>query len=186
MLKATRLSFDIIDLNSCQTLGLLDTSYYSSNQTISNATLQIISPFDNDPVELDYYKNAVTVINSNNLKITNVNDQDYLVDLPDGLYTAKISICPEDQYWFEKTWYRTCQLECKYDKAFLKLKVNTCDVCYNTDSIQRLERARTYIYGVKANVKACNNKEAGKLYKAADKILTNLLECNCNDPHNKC
>ena len=69
MIKASRLSFDIMDTSSCQTLALVDTSYYSSNQTISNATLQIISPFDDTPVELDYYKNAVTILNSNSLKL---------------------------------------------------------------------------------------------------------------------
>jgi len=91
MLKSTRLSFNILDSDSCKELSLYDTSYYSTSQTVSNATLQIISPFDDTPVELDYYKNAITVLNSNSLKITNVNDFDYLVDLPDGLYTAKIS-----------------------------------------------------------------------------------------------
>ena len=35
------------------------------------------------PVQLDYW-NGITVLNSNNLGITNVNDFDYLVDLPDG------------------------------------------------------------------------------------------------------
>jgi|SRR6187402_239268 len=179
MLKATKLSFDILDTNSCKTLGLIDTSYYSTAQTISNATLQVISPFDDEAVELDYYKGAVTILQSNNLNITNVEDTDYLVDLPDGLYTAKISICPEDQYWFEKTWYRTCQLECKYDKAFLKLNVNTCDACFSPDKLQRLERARMYIYGAKVNTKNCNHLESNKLYKAADKILENLLSCDC-------
>ena len=95
-MKSTRLSFDILETNDCKTLGLYDTSFYSSNQTIANATLQVITPFDDQPVELDYYKNAVTVLNSNSLKITNVNDLDLLTTLPDGLYTAKISICPED------------------------------------------------------------------------------------------
>jgi hypothetical protein len=179
MIRGTRLSFDILDTNDCKTLGLYDTSFYSSNQTIANATLQVITPFDDEPVELDYYKNAVTVLNSNNLKITNVNDLDLLTTLPDGLYTAKISICPEDKFWFEKSWYRTCLLECKYDKAFLKLNVQTCDACFSPEKLQKLERARIYIYGVKTNAQNCNNKEADKLYKAADKLLDNLLLCDC-------
>ena len=179
MIKATRLSFDILNTDSCQTLGLYDTSYYSSNQTISNATLQIISPYDDVAVELDYYKNSVTILNSNTLGMTNVNDFDYLVDIPDGRYTAKISICPEEQYWFEKSWYRTCLLECKYDKAFLKLNVQSCEICFSPEKLEKLERARIYIHGVKVNAKACNNKEADKLYKAANKILDNLLECSC-------
>jgi len=179
MIRSTRLSFNILDSGSCKDLMLLDTSYYSSNQTISNATLQIISPFDDYPVELNYSKNGITIINSNNLGITNVTDFDYLQVLPDGLYTAKISVCPEEQYWFEKSWYRTCQLDCKYDKAFLKLKVQSCEACFSPENLQRLERARIYSYGAKVNAKNQNYKEADKLYKGAEKILNNLLECDC-------
>jgi len=179
MIRATRLSFDILDTNDCKTLGLYDTSFYSSNQTIANATLQVISPFDDSPVELDYYKNAVTILNSNTLKISNVNDLDNLVTLPDGLYTAKISVCPEEQFWFEKSWYRTCLLECKYDKAFLKLNVQSCEVCFSPEGLEKLERTRIYIYGVKTNAQNCNVREADKLYKAANKILDNLLDCDC-------
>ena len=179
MIKSTKLSFDILDTNDCKTLGLYDTSFYSSNQTISNATLQIISPFDDTPVELDYYKNALTILNSNSLKITNVLDTDLLTVLPDGLYTAKISICPEDKFWFEKSWYRTCLLECKYEKAFLQLNVQPCESCFSPERLEKLERARIYIYGVKVNAANCNVKEADKLYKAANKILDNLIDCDC-------
>jgi hypothetical protein len=179
MIKGTRLEFNVLDTQSCRTLGIYDTSYYSSNQTIANATLQIVSPYDETPVELNYYKNAVTILNSNTLGITNVNDLDYLVDIPDGLYTGKISVCPEDQFWFEKSWYRTCLLECKYDKAFLKLNVQSCEACFSPEKLQKLERARIYIYGCKTNAASCNMKEADKLYKGADKILESILTCDC-------
>ena len=45
--------------------------------------------------------------------------------------------------------------------------------------LKTLDRARIYIYGVKTNAANCNNKEADKLYKAANKILDSLLECDC-------
>lgn len=177
MLKSTKLSFSLLPDNDCKTLSIVDTSFYSQNQTIANATLQVITPFDDTPVELDYYKNAVTILNSNSLKITNVNDLDNLVNLPDGLYTAKISICPENQYWYEKSWYRTCQLQCKYDQAFLQLNIQSCEACFSPDKLERLERARMYMYGCLVNTKNCNQREAKKLYSAADKILSNLLDC---------
>ena len=75
--------------------------------------------------------------------------------------------------------YRTCLLECKYDKAFLKLNVQSCDDCFSPESLEKLERARIYIYGVKTNAQNCNNKEADKLYKAANKILDSLIDCDC-------
>lgn len=180
-MHSTKISFDIYNTSDCKTLGVLDTSFYQSTQPISNATLQIISPFDNEPVELNYYKNALTVLNSNNLGITNVNDLDYLQELPDGLYTAKMSICPEEIYWFEKSWYRTCLLECKYDKAFLKLNVNSCEACYNPEKIKALDRAELYMNACVMQAKNCNIKEATKLYNASNKILDSILNCSCND-----
>lgn len=72
-------------------------SYYNPLQEIKNATLQVITPFDEEAVEVRYNKNSITILNSNNLKITNVLDTDNLTELPDGLYTAKMSVCPEDQ-----------------------------------------------------------------------------------------
>lgn len=177
----TKLKFIRLETNSCKTLAIMDISVYQSLQSVSNASLQVITPFDDEPVELDYYKNAVTVLNSNTLGITNVNDLDYLVDLPDGLYTAKISICPEDIYWYEESWYRTCLLQCKYDKAFLKLNVSSCEVCYNPEKIKALERAELYMNSCIAQAKNCNIKEASKLYKASDKILESILNCDCGN-----
>lgn len=175
----TRLSFNILDGDNCKELAIADNSYYNSVQVTANPTLQIITPFSEFPVEVNFYKNGVTYFNSNSLGITKVSDLDYLTVLPDGLYTAKLSICPEDIYWYEKTWFRTCQLECKYDLAFLKLNVNSCEKCFDPQMIQRLERARIYIHGVRVNAKNCNNKEAKSLYKAATKILDKILSCEC-------
>lgn len=179
MIKSAKLSFSVIPQDSCKLLMILDTSFYGDIELPQNATIQIVTPFDDTPVETDYYKNAVTVFNSNTLKITNVYDTEYLADLPDGLYTAKISMCPEDQYWYEDSWYRTCLLDCKYDKAFLKLNIQSCENCFSPEKIQTLTRVKMYIMGCKANAKACNMKEAEKLYKAASKLLDKLLECSC-------
>lgn len=179
MIRGTKLGFEVLEMNNCKLLGILDTSVYNNMNPPSNATIQIVTPFDSTPVETDYYKNALTVFNSNTLKITNVNDTEYLTDLPDGIYTAKVSVCPEDQYWYEDTWFRTCLIECKFDKAFLKLNVQTCETCFSPEKIKTLTRVKVYIMGVKANVKNCNMKEAQKLYSAANKLLDKLLECSC-------
>ena len=178
-MKVTKLSFHVLPDTDCKYLSIADTSFYSSTQVISEALLQIITPFDDTPVDTMYYKNAVIVLNSNTLKITNVQNLEYLTELPDGLYTAKISICPQDRFFYEQSWYKTCLLECKFDKAFLKLKVQSCESCFSPDKLKSLDRAWIYIKSIQANVKDCNYKEADKLYKAADKILDRILECDC-------
>lgn len=178
-MKGTQLSFEILNVNSCKLLGILDTSYYSPNQTISNRTLQIITPFDDTPVELDYSHNAVTIFNSNNLNITNVSDFENLTELPDGLYTAKMTVCPEDKFYFEKSWYRTCLLQCKYDKAFLKLNVQECQACFSPQKLESLRRAKIYMMSAKVQADNCNFKEADRMYKASDKLLTKINDCSC-------
>jgi len=178
MLHNTKLEFSIIPTGSCGTFSIVDTSYYSPSQTISNNTLQIISPFNPIPVQLNYYRSGVTIINSASLDITNAWED--LQDLPDGVYTAKISMCPEDQYFYEKTWMRTCKLECQYDLALLKLDITKCDECFDPKKLEALQRANIYIQGVRANMTACNIKQAQALYKAAIKIIDNINNCNCH------
>ena len=103
MIKNTHIDFNIFDTYDCKTLGLVDISYYNPEMTISGMTLQVIVPGMDNIMELNYNKGGVTVLNSNNLGITKVWDFDDLVELPDGAYTIKMSICPYDQYWAEKT-----------------------------------------------------------------------------------
>lgn len=178
MLHNTKLSFLILGTESCETIAVVDSSYYGPSQTIANSALQIISPFNPNPVQLNYYRGGITIINSDLLGITDSLGTQLQV-LPDGIYTAKMSMCPEEEYFFEKTWYRTCQLECKYDTALLKLDISKCDECFDPKKLDQLKRAFIYIQGVKANMNKCNIKQAQALYKAADKIITNIVECEC-------
>jgi hypothetical protein len=174
---STKLEFVILSTDNCNTFALADTSYYNPNQPISNAALQIISPFSTFPVQVNYYRSGITVINSASLNITNPYDP--LQVIPDGIYTAKISICPEDKYFYEKTWFRTCQLECQYEKALLKLDITKCDECFDPKKLDKLKRANIYIQGVKANMGSCNIKQAQALYTAANKIIEDVIDCNC-------
>tara|TARA_R110000868_G_scaffold1729_5_gene13917 strand:+ start:15112 stop:15654 length:543 start_codon:yes stop_codon:yes gene_type:complete len=178
-INTTRLSFDVLPSTNCKLLYLIDNSFYADNITVTGNTLQIISPFSEDVIELSYKQNGVTVLNSNNLNITNVGDLQYLDELPDGAYYAKISICPYDSFWYEKTWYRTCKIECKWHKALLNLDVNTCEECFNKSKQDKLMKAWVYIEAVKANADNNDFVKATSLYEKADKILTDILNCEC-------
>lgn len=181
-IRGTNLSFKVFDGDDCKSFAILDTSYYNSAQNCGGATLQVRSPFSSQVVELDYLTNAITVLNSNNLGITNSWNEKDLQDLPDGLYTAKISICPHDKFWYEKSWYRTCKLECKYKQAVLKLGLSECNNCLDPKIMQDVKRAFLYIQGVKANTSNANLKKSADLYKAADRILEKIVgtDCNCS------
>src|SRR6187399_3365833 len=113
----TKLSFTELPTNDCRTLAFADTSIYGSEA--EGATLQVQLPDKESIIELTYKAGGVTILNSNTLKYSKVRSQNELLDLPDGVYTLKISVCPYDMYWYEKDLYRICKLQCKYNKALL-------------------------------------------------------------------
>ena len=181
MLHSSKLSFKILQQPDELAIYFADTSYYNPSQVISNLILQIISPFDPAPKEVKFYPKGITIINSNLLGITNDWDGGHLQVLPDGIYTAKLSMCLDTQFYYEYTWLRTSQLECKYNKALLKLDISQCDECFDPKKLDQLKRANIYIQGVKANMEVANVKQAKALYRAADKIIDNIIQCECSE-----
>jgi len=179
MIKNTKLKFEVLDTKDCSTIAIVDTSIYNSIQKNDGLIFQIITPFDPSPIELNFYRNSITFLNSNLLGITSTSNYESLQDLPDGLYTGKISMCPYDKFFYEKSWFRTCQLECIYKKAVLKLNISSCESCFSKEKLDRLQRAFIYIEGAKFNAEKSNLKEANKLYSAAEKILKNISDCEC-------
>lgn len=185
VLKTTYLSFEIADLHNCRLLGIIDTSSYINTDVVENPILQIVLPGDSpsgDVQELSYYINGVTILNSNSVGLTNVDTASDLTDLPDGLYIAKMSICPftgASAKWFEKKFYRTCQLECKFNKAFLRLELNACNNCPPSSLEKQLDYIERLITGIHANVGDCNWKAANDLYSVADELLDNIIDCDC-------
>lgn len=177
---ANKLSFEIADVDNCKLLPILDTSEYTSD-IVELPTLQVLIPGYNedDVVELSYYPSKITLLNSNVLGITHVANSKYYQALPDGLWTIKMSICPFEDNWYEKKFYRTCELECKYYQAFLKLELDKCETCYNKQKAEKLNTAWIYLQGVKANVGACNFKQATDLYNISSKILDDIINCEC-------
>lgn len=177
-LSNTALSFEVIDSNNCQSIIIADTSVY--NEVLEGQTMLIRLPDKSEVKEIVYSKNSLTILNSNSLGYTKVYKKDDLQDLPDGLYTIKITICPYEIYWYEKDYYRVCKLKCKYYKAVLKLDLSKCEKCYTAQDLESLNLAKVYIEGIEANAWNNDINAASALYKSADKILDNLLS-NCKD-----
>jgi len=174
---SNKLDFTIPELNSCKLLGILDLSEYAGTPT--GLDLQVLIPGGYPVRELNYYKNALTILNSNTLGLTNVDSSVNYVDLPDGVWVVKIGICPYNVFWAEKKWYRTCQIWCKFHKAFLKLELNKCDTCYNKEMADRLDTAERYIKGCESSVINADFSTATSLYNVANTILDRIISCDC-------
>lgn len=176
----TTISFETPDSNNCKTMVIVDTSYYAEGMTITGNILQVELPDRNKIIELNYVREGVTILNSNSLQYTNVSDSEYLTVLPDGAYTIKMSICPYNQYWEEKIIYRTCNLECKFAQALLKLEINTCTECYSDRKIQKMMLISMYIKAIQANVVDRNIEKANALYTKANSFLDDIINCDCD------
>lgn len=177
MFNQTKLSFDVANTNNIKTIGLLDTSIYASEANGYTLLVTIPGYLPKDAVELNYYPSGTIILNSNNLKLSNVTSPTLYLDLPDGLWTAKISVCPYATNWYEKSWYRIASLECKFYKAFLQLELGACTSCYNKHKKERLDLAWTYIQGVSANVSTGNYRMATSLYNTALDLVEKMLDC---------
>jgi len=176
-MKKTRLDINILETFDCKTLAFVDASEYNANMVITDRILQIQVPGYTKIVETAYKKEGVTILNSNSLNLTSTYHE--LQELPDGFYVLKISICPHEVYFCEKTLYRTCALDCKYEKAVLMLDINTCTDCVDRSKLRKIDEAKRYIEGVVANANAGNIDKANSLYQYVDKLLEDIINCDC-------
>jgi len=174
-LHTTILNFDVLPTSNCGAMAIVDERSYASDA--EGMTLQIQLPDRENIIETVYQTRGVTVLNSNSLKYTKVREANQLQDLPDGWYTIKMSICPYDQFWVEKDYYRVCKLQCKWYQALLKLDLNKCDNCYANAYSEKLRQAWFYLQGITANAENNDLQACQDLYKVTNNILDNLLYC---------
>jgi len=176
----SRLNFDIIDTHDFKTLGVLDTSWYNPDIKIETPIIEILPPGYTVAASPFFMIGALNVYNSNGLGITKASCEEELVQLPDGIWKVKYSICPNDKLFIEKFFLKTDIIRCRYTKAFLNLDLNVCDNPYNIEKKKKLEEIEFYINGA---VAAANDKDAKlaiDLYNKANKLLDRFSEkCSC-------
>ena len=176
---ATTIKLDLLYLDSHSTYNMViaDISMYG-NATISTPTIEIIPP--GYPVKsVAFVAQGVQVYNSTSLGITS-EDCDP-IPLPDGIYKIKYSIAPAYKYYVVKSFLRVDKLIEKFDKAYLKLDINHCDLSFKTQEKKTLDLIWAYINGAIASANNCAEKQAMELYERANEALDNFLEnYNCN------
>lgn len=176
----SRLNFDIIDTHDFKTLGLVDTSWYNPDIKVETPTLEVIPPGYAITAAPYFMINALNIFNSNNLGITKATCEEELIELPDGIYRFKYSICPNDKLFIEKFYLRTDRIKCRYTQAFLNLDLNTCDDPLDRDKRRKLDEIEFYINGAVAAANNQNAKLATDLYNKADKLLDRYgSKCDC-------
>lgn len=174
----SRLSFNIVDTHDFKSLGIVDTSWYNPDITIETPTIEILPPGYVYSASPFFMIKALNIYNSNGLGITKASCEEELIDLPDGLWKIRYSICPNDKLFIERFFLRTDKIMCRYTQAFLNLDLNNCDNPIQKDKKKKLDEIEFYITGSIAAANNQNAKLASDLYKKADKLLDRYLKNN--------
>lgn len=174
---ATKLEFSILDSKDCKSIWFADTSVYQT--TPDNTIICVTTPFSEDKTQLFYTAGGFMRLNSSNLGIT---PQGKLDNLPDGLYKIRMSVDPNETLWYEKLWFRTCMLECKFAKAVMKLGLAECKDCYDKDLREKIDKSWLYIMGIKGATGSMDLNKAQSLYKTIDGLLNKIVgeDCKCS------
>lgn len=172
----SRLNLNITDTHDFKTLGIVDASWYNPEIMVEGATIEILPPGYKYAVSPFFMPKALNVYNSNGVGITKASCEEELVDLPDGLWKIKYSICPNDKLYIEKFFLKTDRLQCKYSQAFLNLDLSSN--YQNLDKIKKLEEIEFFIQGAIAASNNQDAKTASDLYRRAEKLLDAYSENN--------
>ena len=174
----SKLDFNIVDTHSFKTLGLVDTSIYNPDIQIENISLEITPPGFKYPAKPFFLSKSLNIYNSNNVGLTKAQCEEELIDLPDGLWKVKYSICPNDKLFLEKVFLRINKLECKFTQAFLTLDLSNCDTEIEEYKLKQLEEIDLYIQGALAASNISDFKLTTDLYKKANNMLDRFIELN--------
>ena len=175
-----KLDILVIPTYNTLTLGVADASTYPTDPpNVTAPTIEITVP-GFGIVSLPFNVNDFNVFNSASLGLSVVGDP--LLPIPDGIYTLTYSVAPAYENNVTRTIIRVEQLQEKFDSAFMKLDMMECDLAIKTQSKVQLNSIYYFIQGAIAAANKCAPELSIKMYRQADKMLTNFItnKCNCN------
>lgn len=172
------IDFSVIETHNPLTIAIADTSFYPPNYNIVNPTLEVTPPGFVKTVTT-FTTSAITTLNSNMLNITCVSDIRLLTPLPDGIWDIKISISPSIEWFSEKQFLRTNNIQQKLGKAFLKADLTECSLTQTRENMRAIDEANFYIQAAIAAANQCNYILAMNLYRTANTMLDHFLAGRC-------
>ena len=99
--------------------------------------------------------------------------------LPDGIYTIRYSVSPNDKVYVEYHYLRVCQITNKYFNELCKLEMAACEPQADVkDQLNELRLIKSFIDAAKAKVEQCDDLQEGmELLMYAQKKLHNYSDC---------
>lgn len=172
-LHVNNLDFEVINTGNEKTLVLIDSStYFEKPQT---PLLDIKLPGFAEPFTVNIEFSQINILTSSTIGITNLLNNDCIVNLPDGVYELTYRICPYKYQFITKNHLRTETLETELDKIFCSLDCNT--LLIDNPKIKRdISDILILIESAKANVRGGYCDKGTKDYQLAKKKVLRLLD----------
>jgi len=175
------LALDIPDTSCENILRIWDASVYGVGLDVDCPRLDIYLPGFSIPI---YYTTNATItpptvldggfvknFSTADLGITHPNDN--AGSFPDGLYTIRYSVSPNDTVYVQYYHLRVTQLMNKYYKEICKIQLQSCEpTAEQHQKLHDLRYIKMYIDAAKAKAEYCHAPvQANEMYVYAEKLL---------------
>jgi hypothetical protein len=169
------INFLVPDLHDLYHLGIADASFYPTNFNVTEPTVEITPPAF-PKATIAYTIKNLNSYNSNDVNISCVTDLSLIVPLPDGLWTVRMSIAPNTQYFVTKTFMRTTKIRRKFGLAVMKTDISNCGMDMKQQQQAYLDEIDYYIECATAAGNDCNGPVAMSLLRQANKMLDDFID----------
>ena len=174
-----QLSLEVPDTNNCSVFRIVDTSIYDEHVPVTCTELLITSPGYNQPVVINPIQGFNLILNGCTLGIQTGGCGTVSEVIPDGIYTIRYSISPNDKVFVEYNYLRITAAVNKYYNIYCNVNLSGCEPLQpERDKLTRLRLLRSMLDGAKAKVEFCHNNDQGMaIYNYA---LAQLDKLSCS------
>jgi hypothetical protein len=160
--------------SGCKSFTIKDVSNYNENLPVTCGQLVITTPGFCNISYFDVPKDFEKTFNLSNLGHQIVDGIHCLTDLPEGNYTIKYSINPNDVLFVEYNYFHTCLTERRYFDAVCQYLEDRCDMTISEkrERREKLDDIYSALKMSKISAEECNDVETADelLAEANDKL----------------
>lgn len=176
------LSLEIPDtLNDC-IMPIMDTSYYAEDVPVECAFLDVLVPGFSCAVRLDVTPPFCLInLTACDLELQTKECGVRFDSLPDGVYSIKYSVAPNEYVYVEYNHLRITTFMKKFNEVLCGIDLATCDPLPEVkEKLKELRLIEMLIKAAKAKVEFCHKPSQGMdLYEYAKKRLDKLACTVC-------
>lgn len=156
------LSLDVPETLNTKILRIVDTSIYSSVLEVACPILQILTPGAVDAISITTVAGGEKIITACDLELQLTDCDTTLTDLPDGIYSIRYSVAPNDKVYVEYSHLRMSNALKLYYDIFCSVNLSGCEPLKDEkDKLSTLRLYRAMLDGAKAKVEYCHTPDEG-------------------------